>query len=319
MSKKQQFKGLKFNYSINGKGLKSKYKTIEDFLYTEFPKNNNPLSPTLDTEITGIKWNGNTISISNKIHTVRDLVDLLSKENAENVFISNKDIRLHEFKPKHDNLIRKSTYSIEEVHDKVKDVLFEKDKRLAKVDFDGDLIKGNSQRYQTFFTKGCKCVVCGIEGKFFAKEKFADQSTYHLNLYAVDDNGDEILMTKDHIIPRSKGGIDDISNYQTMCKICNESKGNKLIGNSVVPIRTALIEVDGNCKIMFVRYVNADCKTIIFKDFHEAIKYVYENFGLSKHRMYSKNCQRKIYSHIQNAINTKRKYCEGEWILINKQ
>lgn len=47
-------------------------------------------------------------------------------------------------------------------------------------------------------------------------------------LYAVDDNGDEILMTKDHIIPRSKGGIDDISNYQTMCKLCNEAKGNKL-------------------------------------------------------------------------------------------
>ena len=52
--------------------------------------------------------------------------------------------------------------------------------------------------------------------------------SYHLNLYAVDDNGDEILMTKDHIIPRSKGGIDDISNYQTMCRLCNEAKGNKL-------------------------------------------------------------------------------------------
>ena len=36
---------------------------------------------------------------------------------------------------------------------KVKDILFEKDNRNAKVDFDGDLIKGNSQRYQTFFTK----------------------------------------------------------------------------------------------------------------------------------------------------------------------
>lgn len=226
MSKKQQFKGLKFNYSINGKGLKSKYKTIEDFLDTEFPKNN-PLSPTLDTEITRIKWNGNTISISNKIHTVRDLIDLLSKENAENVFISNRDIRLHEFKPKHDNLIRKSTYSIEEVHDKVKHVLFEKDKRLAKVDFDGDLIKGNSQKYQTFFTKGCKCAICGIEGKYFAKERHLQDKSYHLNLYAVDDNGEEILMTKDHILPRSKGGIDDISNYQTMCKLCNEAKGNK--------------------------------------------------------------------------------------------
>lgn len=317
MSKKQQFKGLKFNYSINGKGLKSKYKTIEDFLNTEFPKNNNPLSPTLDTEITGIKWNGNTISITNKIHTVRDLVDLLSKENAENVFISNKDIRLHEFKPKHDDLIRKSIYSIEEVYDKVKDVLFEKNKSLAKVDFYGDLIKGNSQRYQTFFTKGCKCAVCGIEGKFFAKERHLQDKHYHLNLYAVDNNGDEILMTKDHIIPRSKGGIDDISNYQTMCKLCNEAKGNKFIENNVVPIRTALIEVDENCKIMFVRYINADYKTIIFKGFHEAIRYVYENFGLSKHRMYSKICQRKICSHIQNAINTKRKYCEGEWILIN--
>ena len=47
-------------------------------------------------------------------------------------------------------------------------------------------------------------MVCGIEGKYFAKEKFADQSTYHLNLYAVDNNGDEILITKDHIMPHSK-------------------------------------------------------------------------------------------------------------------
>lgn len=76
---------------------------------------------------------------------------------------------LKDFNPT--KLLRKEIYSIEEARDKVKDVLFEKDKKLAKVDFDGDLIKGNSQRYQTFFTKGCKCVVCGIEGKYFAKER----------------------------------------------------------------------------------------------------------------------------------------------------
>lgn len=220
-------------------------------------------------------------------------------------------------KSKHEDLIRKEVYSIDEVREKVKDILFEKDNRNAKVDFDGDLIKGNSQRYQTFFTKGCKCTVCGIEGKYFAKERHLQDKSYHLNLYAVDDNGNEILMTKDHIVPRSKGGINDISNYQTMCNLCNEAKGNKIIENNVVLIQTALIEIDENCKIMFVRYINADCKTIIFKGFHEAIRYVYENFGLSKHRMYSKICQRKIYSHIQSAINTKRKYCEGEWILIN--
>lgn len=163
-------RGLKICYKVEDKILSQHFKTIEDFLQTEFPKSNNPLSPTLDTEITEIKWNGSTISIPNKIRTVRDLTDLLSKENVENIFISNRDVRLHKIKPKHDDLIRKSTYSIEYVHSKVKDVLFEKDKRNAKVDFDGDLIKGNSQRYQTFFTKGCKCSVCGIEGQYFAKE-----------------------------------------------------------------------------------------------------------------------------------------------------
>lgn len=125
-------------------------------------------------------------------------------------------------------LERKEIYSIEEVEGKVKDVLFECNKKFAKVNFDGDMIKGNSQRYQTFFIKGCKCVKCGIEGKYFAKEKHPNDNSFHLNLYAIDKNGEEVLMTKDHIIPKSKGGIDDISNYQTMCEKCNVAKGNKL-------------------------------------------------------------------------------------------
>lgn len=115
---------------------------------------------------------------------------------------------------------------LHEVYEAVKDVLFEKDKRNARVEFCGDIIKGNSQRYQTFFTKGLKCVCCGIEGKFFAKEKWENQPSYHLNLYALDADGNEVLMTKDHIIPKSKGGKDHISNYQTMCEVCNMAKGD---------------------------------------------------------------------------------------------
>lgn len=201
-------RGLKIYYKIGDRTLSQHFKIIEDFLQTKFPKNDNPLSPTNNTQLCDVRWDMIQIDkcVGRKISEVKEL--------------------LKDFNP--NGLIRKEIYSIDEVREKTKDVLFEKDKRNAKVDFDGDLIKGNSQRYQTFFTKGCKCVVCGIEGKYFAKEKFADQSTYHLNLYAVDDNGDEILMTKDHIMPHSKGGIDDISNYQTMCKLCNEAKGNKL-------------------------------------------------------------------------------------------
>lgn len=201
-------RGLKIYYKIGNRTLSQHFKIIEDFLQTKFPKNDNPLSPTNNTQLCDVRWNMIQIDkcVGRKISEVKEL--------------------LKDFNP--NGLIRKEIYSIDEVRNKVKNVLFEKDKRNAKVDFDGDLIKGNSQRYQTFFTKGCKCVVCGIEGKYFAKERHLQDKTYHLNLYAVDDNGDEILMTKDHIMPRSKGGIDDISNYQTMCKLCNEAKGNKL-------------------------------------------------------------------------------------------
>lgn len=126
-------------------------------------------------------------------------------------------------------LIRKEIIPIEEVRSAVKEVLFEPNKRKALVNIRGDLIKGNSQRFQTFFTKGLKCIHCGIEGKYFAKEITKDDKRYHLNLYAIDNNGKEVLMTKDHIIPYSKGGPNKLSNYQTMCIKCNVAKGSKIL------------------------------------------------------------------------------------------
>ena len=67
-------------------------------------------------------------------------------------------------------LIRKEIIPIDEVYSAVKDVLFEPNRKKSFVNIRGDLIKGNSQRFQTFFTKGLKCVSCGIEGKYFARK-----------------------------------------------------------------------------------------------------------------------------------------------------
>lgn len=123
-------------------------------------------------------------------------------------------------------LRRKENLTIEEVYNAVKDVLFEPEYKKAMAVINGDKIKGNSQRFQTFFTKGLKCACCGIEGKYFGKEKDFNAARYHLNLYALDESGNEVLMTKDHIVPRSKGGASELYNYQTMCVKCNIAKGS---------------------------------------------------------------------------------------------
>ncbi len=38
---------------------------------------------------------------------------------------------------------------------------------------------------------------------------------------------DNIILHIDHITPRSKGGKDEMNNYQTLCETCNIGKSNK--------------------------------------------------------------------------------------------
>ena len=91
------------------------------------------------------------------------------------------------------------------------------------------LIDMRSLRYFVFKYKGMQCVKCGIKGNFFSLEKAKHDYTAHVphfNLYNISDDFKFTLMTKDHILPRSKGGSDLLSNMQCMCEHCNSRKGN---------------------------------------------------------------------------------------------
>ena len=46
----------------------------------------------------------------------------------------------------------------------------------------------------------------------------------HFDLYTEDNH----LMNIDHILPKSRGGKDNVDNYQLMCEECNSRKGNTL-------------------------------------------------------------------------------------------
>lgn len=92
----------------------------------------------------------------------------------------------------------------------------------ADIVVDGFKVHPKSLRYMTFYQKGLKCACCGKEGTHFKLCGYANTNRRHFNLYADDGT----LMTKDHIIPASKGGPDKVTNMQTMCTTCNVAKGS---------------------------------------------------------------------------------------------
>lgn len=107
------------------------------------------------------------------------------------------------------------------------------------------------------FRRQHTCTHCGVEGLYFALERNMrrvvvsshevtgttswgrsfkrQQHTYgwdydpnaywHFNLYGIKD-GKEVMLTKDHIVPKSKGGANTQENYQCMCRNCNGNKAD---------------------------------------------------------------------------------------------
>jgi 5-methylcytosine-specific restriction endonuclease McrA len=99
-----------------------------------------------------------------------------------------------------------------------------------KITFNGITVTSYSLRFHTF-KESLSCFCCGRVGTHFRvqatknKKGVVNEKGYHLGLWSDDD----VQMTKDHILPKSLGGTDELSNFQTLCSICNQKKDNKFI------------------------------------------------------------------------------------------
>lgn len=91
-------------------------------------------------------------------------------------------------------------------------------------------VRTDSDRYE-LFKKEPKCKYCKVEGTTFRLEfqlNKQGERLYrrpHFNLYGYTKEGKAVMLTKDHILARVNGGSDTEDNYQVLCKVCNELKG----------------------------------------------------------------------------------------------
>lgn len=105
-----------------------------------------------------------------------------------------------------------------------------KTNEIRSSDFNfGKIAKISSER-TIIFKKSTKCICCGLEGQYFRKTAAINNNriSYHVDMYAIY-NGNEILFTKDHLLPKSQGGHNSLNNYATCCVECNRLKGNSLL------------------------------------------------------------------------------------------
>jgi hypothetical protein len=95
-----------------------------------------------------------------------------------------------------------------------------------KVNINGFNVNVQSLRLRTFYKQGVTCPCCSLTAQYFAVERSKGNSGgYHLNLYGLNNQNEEVIFTHDHIIARALGGADDITNSITMCGPCNWNKG----------------------------------------------------------------------------------------------
>ena len=197
-------------------------------------------------------------------------------------------------------VIEEKPYGIQEVFNLIGEEYLNRQNSAHKKEHnmvvDGFDVYPISLRYMNFYQHGVTCVACGRVGTHFKLCGDSRANRRHFNLYT--DDG--VLMTKDHIIPKSKGGMDIVSNMQTMCACCNRKKGNS----------------HPTIKIPYIVAVNkGNGHEMLFRDINKAARHlVISNLKPSKKNMEAVvNTTISAVLNIQSALANNGSYAGFDW------
>lgn len=86
-------------------------------------------------------------------------------------------------------------------------------------------VRVNSVKFECF-RRNHICVFCRKEGCVWLLQLEPNGKSIHLNMFWREGE-EKMMLTLDHICPRSKNGKTRISNSQTLCQKCNQDKGDR--------------------------------------------------------------------------------------------
>ena len=185
------FKSLK-KYILEDMSMQHIYQPV---MLIELLKNQGNSS---EETIARVILNRDPTQVDYYIDKVRNMVGKVLRDNG----ITERDKEVHSLK----DFQQLTQDEIEELINLCRDKLIEfEDKRGDKIwehrATDREAISG-SIRYEVLKRASRRCENCGV---------------------SVDERPIDV----DHIVPRSVGGANDISNYQALCYLCNTNKGNR--------------------------------------------------------------------------------------------